>query len=111
MSTTVGQVSVESLATAVTRVVAEVESCDSLELPPLYDSIDMDALQTFCAHDSFTDDDTDGGVVSFVYSDSVVQVDTGDPVTVTAAEATDESIEEAFVDPTADTESLSLSEF
>ncbi|WP_162562498.1 HalOD1 output domain-containing protein [Salinigranum rubrum] len=90
MRTTVDCVSVESLAAAVSTVVADVESCESLDLPPLNESIDTDALQSFCETESLRTDGV-GGTVSFAYSDSVVRVATGDPVRVSAAPATDET--------------------
>ncbi len=96
MRTTVDQVSIESLATAVSTVVADVESCETLDLPPLSESIDMGALQSFCETESLR---TDGvtGTVSFTYSDSVIRVNTGDSVRVSAAPARDETTTEDFV--------------
>ena len=90
MRTTVDCVSVESLATEVSTVVADVESCESLELPPLSEAIDMGALQSFCETESLRADGVTG-TISFTYSDSVIRVDTGDSVRISAAPATDET--------------------
>lgn len=92
MRATMNQMSVESLAATVTGLVAEVESCESLELPPLYNAVDVDALHSLCAHaPPAAEFDETGGVVSFSYSDSLVRIDTGEPITVTAALAENSS--------------------
>lgn len=99
MSEQIRNVSVESLTMAVTQAVANVESCGLLELPPLYNTIDIGALESFCAHEPAVADDDPSGVVSFTYSESLVQVDRGESVTVEAVPATDEAVSEAVTDP------------
>ena len=109
MSETVDQLSVESLVVAITDVVSDVESCEPLELPPLSDSVDVDALESFCAPV------TSGGgpvaarslVVSFAYSDSVVHIDSGEQTTVSADPATDETLAHLDISPSDEGDSLS----
>lgn len=86
MKTMVGPASVESLVVSVTELVAEMESCDSLALPPLHESIDMGALQSLCEH-SKTATDRGAVAVSFRYSDSVVHVSNDETLTITAVPA------------------------
>ena len=111
MSETVDQLSVESLVVAITDVVSDVESCKPLELPPLSDSVDVEALESFCAPE------TSGGgaggvaahplVVSFEYSDSVVHIDSGEQTTISAAPATDETLAHLDISPSDEGDSLS----
>ena len=59
-----------SATEAVVSLVAQEESCDPLELPPLYESVDPEALDRIC-------EVADGSSlrISFDYSDYTVLVD------------------------------------
>lgn len=95
MSEQVTDVTVESIAVAVTRAVAAIEPRDLLELPPLYNAVDVGALKAFCAHDLPVPDESKG-TVSFTYSESVVTIDRGESVTVDAVPASEETVSELF---------------
>jgi hypothetical protein len=95
MSEQVTDVSVEPIAVAVTQAVADVESCGLLELPPLYNTIDVGALEAFCAHEPPVVDDAEG-VVSFRYSESLVSIERGESVTLDAIPASHETGSESF---------------
>jgi hypothetical protein len=68
----------ESVSDVVVRMVSEVENCPPEELPPLYETVDPDALNALCAHQP------EGGcTISFDFSDSHVVVDRCETVTAT----------------------------
>ena len=111
MSEQVTDLSVESIAVAVTQTVSDTESCNLLELPPLYDAVDIGALEAFCAHTSpVSDDEPPEGSVSFTYSESLVSLDRGEAVTVEAVPATDEAVSEAFMGVSASLDASSHSD-
>jgi len=119
MSETVDELSVESLVVTITDVVSDVESCEPLELPPLSDSVDVEALESFftpeasVGGESESESEGEGGVaahplvVSFAYSDSVVHIDSGEQTTVSADRATDETVAHLDISPSDETDSLS----
>ncbi|MWG32958.1 hypothetical protein GQS65_00360 [Halomarina oriensis] len=58
----------------IVEAVARRESCDPLDLPPLYDVIDPDALNQFCA--------TATGSITFQWAGCRVRVDVDDRLLV-----------------------------
>lgn len=64
-----------SVSTRVVEAVAEYSGTDVLDLPPLYDSIDPDALERILP--GMTE-----GYVSFVYADQRVTVDSYGAISV-----------------------------
>jgi hypothetical protein len=112
MSQTVDQVSAESLTVAITAAVSDVEACRPLSLPPLSDSIDLDALQSFCTPETPESVGTTivPLVISFTYSDSVVHIDSGAQTTVSAELATDEALSHLDTSSNTGTDSLSHSD-
>lgn len=64
-----------SVSTRVVEAVAEYSETDVLDLPPLYDSIDPDALEKLIPGMT-------KGKVSFVYADQRVTVDSRGTITV-----------------------------
>ena len=112
MGQTVDQLTAESLAVAITAAVSEVEACRPLDLPPLSDSIDLDALQSFCTPKAPEFGRTAAVPlgISFTYSDSVVHIDSGGQTTVSAELATDETLSHLDTSSSTDTGSLSPSD-
>lgn len=63
---------------AVVEAVASVTGRDELDLPPLQDAVDVDALDTVVASRAATGSDgVDAVTVSFTYADVEVVVDSG----------------------------------
>lgn len=72
-------VDTERTETIVDRLLAEIadlERCDELDLPPLYDAVDPDALVRLV-------DSAAGVRISFAYDDYRVEIETPDGVDVT----------------------------
>ncbi|WP_324663077.1 HalOD1 output domain-containing protein [Haloarcula sediminis] len=71
------------MTVAVVEAVSSFENCDPTDLPPLYDTLDADALDALF--------ETDGGrgcTVSFPFSDSHVTIENGERIVVEAPETT-----------------------
>ncbi|WP_161570028.1 HalOD1 output domain-containing protein [Salinigranum halophilum] len=98
MSVTFRRNSVESLTTAITGLVADVESCDALDLPTLHNTIDVDALQMFCTDTLCSNaETTQRRTLSFIYSESLVHIEIDDDeITIKASLATEELVSETF---------------
>lgn len=73
-----------SISTRVVEAVAEYSGTATLDLPPLYDSIDPDALERIIP--GMTE-----GEVSFVYADQHVTVDSLGTITVEEYSSPDDS--------------------
>jgi hypothetical protein len=73
----------ESVSDAVLRAVAAFHEVDATELPPLYDVVEPDALNSLSSnrgsHGPFT------GLVSFKYTNVIVEVDGGSRLTVSVS--------------------------
>lgn len=67
----------DSLTETIVLSLSDVKGVDPLDLPPLYDAIDTDALEQLFARDE------DGIEVTFVVAGCEVTVRGGDDVTVT----------------------------
>lgn len=71
----------ELLSTAVIRSVSAVEGREPLDLPPLTNVIDADALDVLFATDA-TGKPKSGGRLSFIYSESRVTIDNGEYLSI-----------------------------
>jgi len=71
----------ERVSTAIVQELATVEGVEPEELPPLYDAIDTDALDTLI-HQSDTDDVT----IGFDYGQYRIHVEGTGEITVTPSE-------------------------
>ncbi len=67
----------DELTATITAALAETADVDPLELPPLYDSIDADALDRLCRTNGSTT-----VTVRFTHAGHVVQVDSDGSVTI-----------------------------
>ena len=65
----------ETATEAVIQTVAETTNTDPLELPPLYETIDPDALDALIA-------DMQAGTISFTYTDCEITVHSDSTVTI-----------------------------
>ena len=65
----------ETATEAVIQTVAETTDTDPLELPPLYETIDPDALDALIA-------DMQAGTISFTYTDCEITVHSDGTVTI-----------------------------
>lgn len=64
-----------TIAERVIQRVADADNCDMLELPPLSDATDPDALETFI-------EKTSSGEVSFLYAGYEVSVESDGTITI-----------------------------
>ena len=71
----------ELLSIAVVKAISTVENCDPLDLPPLADVVDTDALDMLFGTDG-TGEPKAGGRLSFVYSESRVTIENGEYLTI-----------------------------
>lgn len=81
----------EPVSFAIVEAVSSAERCPPGSLPPLYETLDPDALDTLFASE---DERTERGpsLVTFAYSDSIVTVEDHDTITVEPqSESTDSS--------------------
>lgn len=71
----------ESLSAAVVRAVSGLEGREPLDLPPLVNLLDPDALDMLFATDG-TGEPKSGGRISFIYSESCITIENGEYFTI-----------------------------